>query len=58
MVIGRIKGVVRLTGFSDRRMCGLLLGPNKSGCNKGVVVLTEWSFSGVSLYLNLSFLSL
>lgn len=58
MVIGRSKGVVGLRGFSDRRMCGLLLGPYKTGCNKGVVVLTGWSFGGVPLYLHLYFLSL
>ena len=39
MVVGRINGVVGLTGFSDRGMCELLLGPYKSSRNKGVVVL-------------------
>ena len=50
MVVGHINGVVGLTGFSDRRMCELLLGPYKSGRNKGVVVLTGWSYGGVPLY--------
>ena len=49
---GRINGVVGLTGFSDRRMCELLLGPYKSGRNKGVVVwpgstvYEQWTFEG------------
>ena len=49
MVVGRINRVVGLTGFSDRGMCGLLLGPCKSGPNKEVVVLTGWSYGGVPL---------
>ena len=38
MVVGRIYGVVGLTGFSDKKMSGLLLGPQKSGRDNGVVV--------------------
>ena len=38
MVVGRNNGVVGLTGFSDKKMSGLLFGPQKSGCNNGVVV--------------------
>ena len=38
MVIGRNNGVVGLTGFSDKKMSGLLFGPRKSGRNNGVVV--------------------
>ena len=38
MVVGRNNGVVGLTGFSDKEMSGLLFGPQKSGCNNGVVV--------------------
>ena len=37
MVVGRIYGVVGLTGFSDKKMSGLLLGPQKSGRDNGVV---------------------
>ena len=29
MLVGRNNGVVGLTGFSNKRMCGLLLGPQK-----------------------------
>ena len=47
MVVGRIYGVVGLTGFSDKKMSGLLLGPQKSGRDNGVVVLTGWSYGGV-----------
>lgn len=36
--VGHVNRVVGLMGFSDRRMCGFLLGPSKSGRNKGVVV--------------------
>ena len=43
MVIDRNNGVVRLTGFSDKKMGGLLFGPQKSGRNNGVVVLMGWS---------------
>ena len=39
MVVGRNNGVVGLTGFSDKKMSGLLFGPQKSGRNNGVVVL-------------------
>ena len=49
MVVGRNNGVVGLTGFSDKKMSGLLFGPQKSGRNNGVVVLT-WSYGGVPLY--------
>ena len=50
MVVGRNNGVVGLTGFSDKKMSGLLFGPQKSGRNNGVVVLTGWSYGGVPLY--------
>ena len=42
MVRGRNNGVIGLTGFSDKRMCGVLFGPLKSGRNKWVVILTGW----------------
>ena len=38
MVVGRNNGVVGLTGFSDKKMSGLLFGPQKSARNNGVVV--------------------
>ena len=38
MVVGRNNGVVGLTGFSDKKMSGLLFGPQKSSRNNGVVV--------------------
>ena len=38
MVVGRNNGVVGLTGFSDKKMSGLLFGPQK------VVVITGWSY--------------
>ena len=38
MVVGRNNGVVRLTGFSDKKMSGLLFGPQKSGHINEVVV--------------------
>ena len=38
MVVGRNNGVVGLTGFSDKKMSGLLFGPQKSGHYNGVVV--------------------
>ena len=38
MVVGRNNGVVGLTGFSDKKMSGLLFGPQKSGRINGVVV--------------------
>ena len=50
MVVGRNNGVVGLTGFSDKKMSGLVFGPQKSSRNNGVVVLTGWSYGGVSLY--------
>ena len=50
MVVGRNNGVVGLTGFLDKKMSGLLFGPQKSGRNNGVVVLTGWSYGGVPLY--------
>ena len=49
VVVGRNNGVVGLTGFSDKKMSGLLFGPQKSGRNNGVVVLTGWSYGGVPL---------
>ena len=36
MLVGRNNGVVGLTGFSNKRMRGLLFGPQKSGRNKGL----------------------
>ena len=51
MVVGRNNGMVGLTGFSDKKMSGLLFGPQKGGRNNGVVVLTWWSYGGVPLYL-------
>ena len=56
MVIGRNNRVVGLMGFSDKEMSGLLCGPQKSGRNNGVVVLTGWSYGGVplSVFLNLN----
>ena len=39
VVVGRDNGVVGLTGFSDKKMSGLLFGPQK------VVVLTGWSYT-------------
>ena len=50
MVISRTNGVVGLTRFSNKRMCGLLFGPQESGRNKGAVVLTRWSYGGVAPY--------
>ena len=41
MVVGRNNGVVVLTGFSDKKMSGILFGAQKSGRNNGVVVLTR-----------------
>ena len=38
MVLGRSNGVVRLTGFSDKKMSGVLFGPLKSGLYNGLVV--------------------
>ena len=43
MVVGRINGVVGLTGFSDKIMTGRLVGTQKSGRNNKVVALTRWS---------------
>ena len=50
MVVGRNNGVVGLAGFSDKKMSGLLFGPQKSGRNNGVVLLTGWSYGGVPLH--------
>ena len=47
MVVGRNNGVVGLTGFSDKKMSGLLFGPQK------VVLIKGWSYGGVPLYLKL-----
>ena len=47
MVVGRNNGVVGLTWFSDKKMSGLLLGPQKSGRNNGVVV---WRGSTVTTF--------
>ena len=49
MVVGRNNGAVGLTGFSDKKMIGLLFGPQKRGRNNGVVVLMGWSYGGVPL---------
>ena len=38
MVVGGNNGVVGLTGFSDKKMSGLVFGPQKSSRNNGVVV--------------------
>ena len=38
MVVGRNNGVVGLTGFSDKKISGLLIGPQKRGRNNGLVV--------------------
>ena len=50
MVVGRNNRVVRLTGFSNEKMCGLLFGPQKRGRNIELVVLMGWSCGGVPLY--------
>ena len=39
MVVGCNNGVVRLTGFSNKRMGGLLFKPQKSG----PAAIKEWS---------------
>ena len=44
MVVGHNNGVVGLTGFSDKKMSGLLSGLQESGRNNGVVVLRGWSY--------------
>ena len=49
MVVGRNNRVVGLTGFSDKKMSGLLFGPQKSGRNNGVVV---WRGSTVQATLS------
>ena len=46
MVVGRNNGVVGLTGFSDKKMIGLLFGPKKSGRINRVVV---WRGSTVAI---------
>ena len=46
MVVGRNNGVVGLTGFSDKKMSGFLFGPQKSGRNNRLDVLTGWSYGG------------
>ena len=38
MVVGHNNGVVRLTGFSNKKMSGLLFRPQRSGLYNGVVV--------------------
>ena len=43
MVVGRINGVVTLTGCFYKKMYGRFAGPKKSGRNNEVVVLTRWS---------------
>ena len=57
MVFGHNKGVVGLTGFSCKEMCGLLFKPQKSGRNKGVVVLIWWSHGRVPLYFSNSLIT-
>ena len=54
MVVGRNNGVVGLAGFSDKKMSGLLFGPQKSSRNNGVVLLTRWSYGGVPLHREVS----
>ena len=49
MIVGRNERVVGSTGFSFKKMCGLSFGPQRSGSNTGVVVLTGWSHGGVPL---------
>ena len=49
-IVGRNNGVVGLAGFSDKKMSGLLFGPQKSGRNNWVVLSTGWSYGGVPLY--------
>ena len=44
MVVGRINGVVALTGFCYEEMYGRFAGTKKSGRNNEVVVLTRWSY--------------
>ena len=39
MVVGRNKRVLGLMGFSCKKMCGLLFGPQERGRINGVVVL-------------------
>ena len=51
MVVGRNNGMVGLTGFSDMKRRGFLFGPQKSGRNNELVVLTGWSYGGVPLYI-------
>ena len=43
VVVVPINHVLRLTGFSDKKMAEPLFGPRKSGRNNGVVILTVWS---------------
>ena len=43
VVVGRINGVVALTGYFYKKMYGRFAGPKKSGLNNEVVVLTRWS---------------
>ena len=38
MVVGGNNGVVGLTGFADKKMSGLVFGPQKGSRNNGVVV--------------------
>ena len=47
MVVSRNNGVVGLTGFSDKKMSGLLFAPKKSGRNNAVVV---WRGSTVTTF--------
>ena len=46
MVVGRNSGVVGLTGFSRKKMCGLLFGQQKSGRNK----LKGWTYQRVVVW--------
>ena len=43
VVVGRINGVVALTGCFYKKMYECFAGPKKSGRNNEVVVLTRWS---------------
>ena len=42
--------MVELKAFSCKKECGLLLGPQKGGRNKGMVVSKGWSHGGVPLH--------
>ena len=52
MVVGRINGVVGLTEFSDKKMSGLLFGPQKSGRINGVVVWRGSTVNTISFFFS------